>query len=101
MPLSKLDDVKENEDELKATKHRLHFYNFGSHKLQVVKPTEGYPTKKDAQRPVEGKLELFYAHGYSGNFDESRQNIVLSHDGTKLIYYIAAIAIVYDFNANT
>eukprot|EP01083_Nonionella_stella_P171175 584134_1 len=95
MPKS-LDDVKENDTD---TKHRMHFYQFGSRRLQVLKPSE-YPTKKEAQRPVEGKLELFYSHGYSGNFEGSRQNICLSHDGTKLIYYIAAIAVVYDYNKN-
>merc|ERR1712032_1273915 len=82
-------------------KERKHFYQFGYRKLQVLKPSVGYPTKKEAQRSVEGKLELFYAHGYSGNFDESRQNICLSNDGTKLIYYIAAIGVVYDFTNNS
>ena len=93
-----LDELKENDTN--NTKHRMHFYQFGSRKLQILKPTE-YPIKKDAQRPVEGKLELFYSHGYSGNFDESRQNICLSQDGTKLIYYIAAIAVVYDYENNS
>jgi len=92
----KTEDIKDD-----TLKQRKHFYQFGYRKLQVLKPTEGYPTKKEAQRPVEGKLELFYAHGYSGNFDESRQNIYLSHDGNKLIYYIAAVAVVYDFKNNT
>ena len=91
-----LDELKEEQS---LTRSRMHYYQFGSRKLQVLKPTE-YPTKKEAQRPVEGKLELFYAHGYSGNFDESRQNICLSQDGTKLIYYIAAIAVVFDFQKN-
>lgn len=76
-------------------------YNFGSRKLQVLKPSKGYPDKKTAKRAVEGKLKLFYAHGYSGNFDESRQNIYLSQDGKFLIYYIAAVVIVFDYAANT
>lgn len=76
-------------------------YNFGSRKLQVLKPSKGYPSKKEAKRAVEGKLKLFYAHGYSGNFDESRQNIYLSQDGQFLIYYIAAVVIVFDYAANT
>ena len=84
-----------------SQKDRKHFYHFGTRNLQVLKPSTGYPTKKEAQRPVEGKLELFYSHGYSGNFDESRQNICLSSDGTKLIYYIAAIAVVYDYQNNS
>ena len=84
-----------------SQKDRKHFYHFGTRNLQVLKPSVGYPTKKEAQRPVEGKLELFYSHGYSGNFDESRQNICLSSDGTKLIYYIAAIAVVYDYKNNS
>ena len=94
--MAKSEEIKDD-----SLKERKHFYQFGYRKLQVLKPSVGYPTKKEAQRPVEGKLELFYAHGYSGNFDESRQNICLSHDGTKLIYYIAAIAVVYDYNANS
>merc|ERR1719412_21383 len=92
------DDIKEED---MKTGHRKHFYQFGYRKLQVLKPSNGYPTRKEAQRPVEGKLELFYAHGYSGNFDESRQNICLSQDGQFLIYYIAAVVIVFDYAANT
>ena len=86
--MAKSEDVADD-----ALKDRKHIYRFGSRNVQVLKPTE-YPTKKEAQRSVEGKLELTYAHGYSGNFDESRQNICLSQDGTKLIYYIAAVAVV-------
>ena len=70
-------------------------------KLQMLKPSEGYPTKKEAQRPVEGALELFYSHGYSGNFDDSRQNVLLSDDGSKLIYFIAAVVVVFDYKART
>eukprot|EP01084_Bolivina_argentea_P033253 61531_1 len=87
------DNIKDD-----SLKERKHFYQFGYRKLQVLKPSVGYPTKKEAQRPVEGKLELMWSHGYSGNFDESRQNICLSSDGKKLLYYIAAIAVVYDYD---
>jgi len=76
-------------------------YNFGSRKLQVIRPTKGYPDKKTAKRAVEGKLKLAYAHGYSGNFDDSRQNIYLSQDGKFLLYYIAAVVVVFDYGANT
>ena len=76
-------------------------YNFHSRKIQVIKPSKGYPDKKTAKRAVEGKLKLFYAHGYSGNFDDSRQNIYLSQDGKFLLYYIAAVVVVYDYAANT
>jgi len=76
-------------------------YHFGSARMQVIKPSTGYPDKKTAKRAVEGKLKLSYAHGYSGNFDDSRQNIYLSQDGKHLIYYIAAIVVVFDYEANT
>lgn len=91
-------EVEVKDDTLRARKH---FYMFGTRKLQMLKPTEGYPTKKEAQRPVEGALELFYSHGYSGNFDDSRQNVLLSDDGTKLIYFIAAVVVVMDYQART
>jgi len=76
-------------------------YRFGSRPLQVVKPTEGYPSAKDARLPPQGKLELFYAHGYHGAEDNARCNLYLSQDGKLLIYYIAAVGIVYDFGNNT
>eukprot|EP01083_Nonionella_stella_P254181 873754_1 len=66
--LNELKEIEEENDEKTNRKSRMHFYQFGSRKLQVLKPNE-YPIKKHAQRPVEGKLELFYSHGYSGNFD--------------------------------
>merc|ERR1711933_400424 len=97
------DDEKDN-----SRASRKVMYNFGSRKLQVLRPSEGYPTKKEAKRAVEGKLKLFYAHGYSGNFDESRQNIYLSQDGQFLIYYIQRLLwylimlrILNDFSPNT
>ena len=89
-------EQKENGPQSRKTSYR-----FGSRNLQVIKPSKGYPDKKTAKRAVEGKLKLMYAHGYSGNFDESRQNICLSSNGNKLIYYIAAIAVVYDLKNNT
>ena len=46
------------DDGLKARKH---VYRFGSRNLQVYKPTEGYPSSKDAKMKPQGKLELFYA----------------------------------------
>ena len=101
-PKRKLKTMAESENiKDDSMKDRKHFYKFGSRKLQVLKPSIGCPTKKQAQRPVEGKLELFFAHGYSGNFEDSRQNVCLSDDGSKLLYYIAAIAVVYDYKNNT
>eukprot|EP01084_Bolivina_argentea_P319900 554921_1 len=85
----------------KGDSSRKHSYRFGSRNLQVIKPSKGYPDAKSAKRAVAGKLKLFYAHGYSGNFDESRQNIYLSSDGKQLIYYIAAVIVVYDYASNT
>jgi len=75
-------------------------YNFGSRKLTVLRPSKGVPDKKEQKRAVEGKLKLIKAHGYSGNFDESRQNIYLSQDGKYLLYYIAAVVVVFDYAAN-
>lgn len=87
------DDIKQDS----GTSARKHFYRFGYRNVQVVKPSQGYPIPKEAKRPVEGKLTLFFSHGYSGNFDESRQNVCLSPDGNKLLYYIAAVCVVFEF----
>lgn len=89
------------EEEANSAASRKIMYNYGSARMQVIKPSTGYPDKKTAKRAVEGKLKLSYAHGYSGNFDDSRQNIYLSQDGKHLIYYIAAIVVVFDYEANT
>ena len=96
MPPS-FEELKENESK---TKPRMHFYQFGSRKLQMLKPTE-YPSMEEAQRPVEGALELLYVHGYSGHFEDSRQNICRSDDGTKILYYMAKVAVVHDHESNT
>ena len=69
----------------------------GSRKLQLLKPTD-YPSEEYAQRPVEGALELSHVHGYPGNFDDSRQNLCLSEDGQLLIYYVAKLAVVMDYD---
>ena len=42
-------------------KLRKTVYRFGSRNLQVYKPTEGYPSSKDAKMKPAGKLELYYA----------------------------------------
>ena len=69
------------EKEDAGTKARKHVYRFGSRNLQVVKPSEGYPTAKEAKMKPQGKLELFYAHGYHGAEDNARANLYLSEDG--------------------
>lgn len=98
-PNPSADDHKEDDGNSVASRHLM--YHFGSARMQVIKPSTGYPDKKTAKRAVEGKLKLTYAHGYSGNFEDSRQNIYLSQDGKHLIYYIAAIVVVFDYEANT
>ena len=73
-------------------------YQFGSARLNLNIP-EDYAKIKAAEPklPTAG-LELAYAHGYSGNFDESRQNVYLTPDGKLLIYYIAAVVVVMNVN---
>jgi len=93
------DDEKQAEKDGRAGRKIM--YNFGSRRVQCLKPTEGYPDKKEAKRAVAGKLKLAYAHGYSGNFEDSRQNIYLSQEGDLLMYYIAAVVVVFDYAANT
>eukprot|EP01084_Bolivina_argentea_P273583 466066_1 len=80
---------------------RMVMYNFGSRKLQVLRPSKDYPDKRAARAAVRGKLKLAKVHGYSGNFDESRQNIYLSQDGSCLMFYIAAVVVVFDYAKNT
>lgn len=74
-PNPSADEQKEDEN---STASRKVMYEFGSARINVIKPSTGYPDKKTAKRAVEGKLKLTYAHGYSGNFDDSRQNVYLS-----------------------
>jgi len=99
-PSADVEESKEMDDGNSIASRKI-MYQFGSARMQVIKPSTGYPDKKTAKRAVEGKLKLMYAHGYSGNFDDSRQNIYLSQDGKHLIYYIAAIVVVFDYEANT
>eukprot|EP01084_Bolivina_argentea_P319901 554922_1 len=96
---SKIRSRKDEEKDDNRSSRKI-AYHFGSRKLHVLKPSKGYPDKQTAQREVAGKLKLFYAHGYSGNFDDSRQNIYLSQDGKMLLYYIAAVVVVFDYKAN-
>jgi len=94
------DDDEKDDGKAGKAKRKI-MYNFGSRRVQCIRPTEGYPDKKEAKRAVGGKLKLTYAHGYSGNFEDSRQNIYLSQEGDLLMYYIAAVVVVFDYKANT
>jgi len=71
-------------------------YRFGSRQMLVIKPSIGYPTPEERKKPVEGNLELLFAHGYFGATEIARQNLYISEDGTYLVYYLAALCIVYD-----
>eukprot|EP00486_Rosalina_sp_Unknown_P002333 CAMPEP_0201576290 /NCGR_PEP_ID=MMETSP0190_2-20130828/22024_1 /ASSEMBLY_ACC=CAM_ASM_000263 /TAXON_ID=37353 /ORGANISM="Rosalina sp." /LENGTH=798 /DNA_ID=CAMNT_0048006991 /DNA_START=145 /DNA_END=2541 /DNA_ORIENTATION=+ len=69
-------------------------YKFGSRTLNVTVPADYSKIKAAEPKNPKGGLQLTYAHGYSGNFDESRQNVYLTSDGKNLIYYIAAVVVV-------
>ena len=73
---------QEDEDKLISADARRIVYQFGSARLEVLRPSKGYPDKQTAKRSVEGKLRLKYAHGYSGSYDDSLQNLYLSKVGT-------------------
>eukprot|EP00486_Rosalina_sp_Unknown_P004737 CAMPEP_0201569774 /NCGR_PEP_ID=MMETSP0190_2-20130828/11655_1 /ASSEMBLY_ACC=CAM_ASM_000263 /TAXON_ID=37353 /ORGANISM="Rosalina sp." /LENGTH=218 /DNA_ID=CAMNT_0047992511 /DNA_START=155 /DNA_END=808 /DNA_ORIENTATION=+ len=75
-------------------------YQFGSRRLNVTVPDD-YAKIKSAEGPPKAGLQLKYAHGYSGNFDESRQNVYLTSDGKNLIYYIAAVVVVMNVETGT
>eukprot|EP01084_Bolivina_argentea_P192042 329751_1 len=92
--------TKEQKEDIDIAERSIN-YRFGCRKINCIAPSVGYPDKKQAKRPVEGELKLFRAHGYSGCFQQCRQNIYLSHCGKYLIYYIASVCIVYDYEANT
>jgi len=87
-------DAKTDDDTVSKRKHQ---YRFGSRQLLVIKPSVGYPTPEDRKKPVEGNLELSYAHGYFAASEVARQNLYLTEDGTCLIYYLAAICVVFDY----
>jgi len=78
----------------KIDSSRKKFYRFGTRKIQVILPTEGVPTSKDAKLKPEATLELEHAHGYNGNDVQSRDNMFL--DENRLCYYIAGTGVVLD-----
>lgn len=81
-------------------KNIIHHYRFGKRNLQVLLP-KNYPSLSEQKCDVSGRLELHYAHGYSGKFDHSGQNIYISQDdGQLLIYYIASVGVIYNVEQN-
>lgn len=89
---------EKEDDSLKARKLTI---RFGSRSQTVLKPSEGYPDAKSARQKPQGSLELFHAHGYHGNDAQGRGNLYLSKDGKSLIYYIAAVGVVYNYEDDT
>jgi WD40 repeat protein len=71
-------------------------YRFGKGTIQYYNPSEGYPSKEEQSREVEGSLELQHAYGFDGT---SRQNLIY-RDG-KLIYFLAAVGIVHNLEDGT
>lgn len=84
----------------RATAKRKIYYRFGSRRIPVVKPTNEIGPKEKAAKPAK-ELALDYAYGYQGNDAHSRQNLLLSHDKRKLIYYIAGVCVVHDLDKGT
>jgi len=90
------DEFKESE-EVKSRRER---YKFGSTYVNVVNPSNLPQPNEDEVAEVAGELELEYAHGFNGRNTSCRQNLYLSDDGSKLIYFIATIGVVFDYKEN-
>ena len=71
-------------------------YHFGSRKLTVVRPTEGYPTESEASQLPEASLVIDWIHGFVGNKEDGFKSLDVSEDGSKLIYFVACFGVVYD-----
>jgi len=97
-----MSEEKKDEDVPKIPKkERKITYRFGSKKLQLFKPSTGYPSPDDAKKKPSADLKLMYSYGYSGAPSESRQNLYISNDGKYIVYYIAAVVIVMNVADNT
>merc|ERR1719383_822377 len=86
-------------------KSRKGSYRFGNAKVNFIKPSEGYPSARDALDKPSGGLILEYAHGYQGRENYGRGNMFyVSDEKTQegaLVYHVAGVGVVLNCKERT